>query len=172
MSTDQCQNPECNVPLAQREALPCLLNTSGSPDVIGSPCTHFQPATAPVNLMREARASVALDGETQMVRPRMERTMACEHYYIIRTDEDGGTEDGMFVDPGDNLRCGDCKEPLVVLPADAVEAVRADAEIVATTWHRMQAHQAGEEHMVVAIRMLETACAALLAALPKEADDD
>ena len=37
----RCANPECPVPVGQRLTQPCLLNTGGMPDVIGSPCTSF-----------------------------------------------------------------------------------------------------------------------------------
>uniref|UniRef100_A0A6M3JF31 Uncharacterized protein n=1 Tax=viral metagenome TaxID=1070528 RepID=A0A6M3JF31_9ZZZZ len=37
----RCANRECPVPAGQRLTQPCLLNTGGMPDVIGSPCASF-----------------------------------------------------------------------------------------------------------------------------------
>ena len=124
----------------------------------GIPKHGFQPAEPLSSCERGREHEWCNDEDGCLAQPKAE---ACEHVWS-----------GFAVAKG-FLVCARCGrpgtmelEPAVVLPADVVAQVRVDAENVARTWHRMQAHQAGEEHMVVAIRMLETA----LAALPKEGE--
>ena len=74
----------------------------------------------------------------------------CEHFFLVRTDEEGGTEDGMFVDPGDNLRCGDCQVQLRIVPAAQWAAVEA----LPKKWITEQAeYPTAEVHAAAAVRL-------------------
>ena len=59
---NNCANRECIVPANRRLTQPCLLNTGGMPDVIGSPCDGFvAPAETPCWRNRERRTIITTD---------------------------------------------------------------------------------------------------------------
>ena len=116
---NNCANRECPVPAGQRFTQPCLLNTGGMPDVIGSPCTSFVEPCKP-----SLRCVDCGDGSIcSLAQPPVE----CKHEDVLVSIKGSAFRHPM----SGEATCADCDAPMVVRPASqwaAVEALVAEWE--------------------------------------------
>ena len=130
----RCANRECPVPAGQRLTQPCLLNTGGMPDVIGSPCDGFVAAEPPKTWWHTCPECQGTWHETVDDGPNHEPgcslaqpPVECKHEDVLVSIKGSAFRHPM----SGEATCADCDAPMVVRPAAqwaAVEALVAEWE--------------------------------------------